>query len=269
MTAGEIFATTKDLGWLRGRLPSIEAVAKHIQSQKHSNGLISGSGFYTEAPPRYAWDGVTQCYVIHAFRELAKLFAAAGNPTSQALWSGNADQLAKTFVATFWRDDHFGEYVHPERGLVDAHGLSDVNWAAIAFGIATDKKLDALWARLMKEPGFWHGDMPTQTVTKPFSYETWEHNEPVPIVFNPVNDVAAMGRAWYVEAVACQKMGAHQRLLDAALKVSRAGKADGHWRERYHPQADGSVKPSGAGKYCEYAAVLTRVVFGNRGVFCS
>ena len=187
----------------------------------------------------------------------------------QVRWSAHADQLAKTFGATFWRDDHFAEYVHPEHGVVDAHGLSDVNWAAVAFGIATERKLDLLWARLMKEPGFWHGDMPTQTVTKPFAYATWEHNEPVEVPFSPLNDVAAMGRAWYVEAAACQKMGAKERLLEGARKVSRAAKADGYWRERYHPQADGTVKPSGAQKYCEYAAVLVRVVFGNRATFMS
>ena len=77
LTAGEIYDSTRDLRWLRDRLPSIEAAARYLQSQKHANGLISGSGFYTEGPPRYAWDGVTQCYVIHAFRRLANLFAAA------------------------------------------------------------------------------------------------------------------------------------------------------------------------------------------------
>lgn len=74
----------------------------------------------------------------------------------------------------FWRGDHFGEYVHPERGLVDTHGLSDVNWAAVVFGLVNGRRLKQLWARLMNEPAFWAGDMPTQAVTKHFAYEKWE-----------------------------------------------------------------------------------------------
>jgi len=269
LTAAEIFDATGSLPWLRERLPSLEKAAKYLLGQKGDRGLVGGSGFYTEMPPRYGWDGVTQCYVIHAFRELAKLFRAAGDTTSEAVWSAQADKLAKAFVAAFWRQDHFAEYVHAERGLVDSHGLSDVNWAAVAFGIAVGRNLELLWPRLLKEPGFWVGDMPTQTVTKPFSYEKWELHEPVPFpVMSPLHDAAAMGRAWYLETTACQRLKAQERLVDSARKVCRAAKADGYWRERYHPQPDGSVKAAGAQKYCEYAAVLVRVVFGNRQVFC-
>ena len=105
---------------------------------------------------------------------MARLFRAAGETTKEAVWSAHADKLAKTFVEVFWREDHFGEYVHPEHGLVDAHGLSDVNWAAIAFNLAESQKLERLWPCLMAEPAFWAGDMPTQIVTKPFAYESWE-----------------------------------------------------------------------------------------------
>jgi hypothetical protein len=268
LTAAEIFDATGSLPWLRERLASVEAAAKHLLSRKNDNGLIGGSGFYTELPPRYGWDGVTQCYVVHAFRKLAGLFGAAGEKTSEAAWSGHAEGLAKRFIDTFWREDHFAEYIHAQRGLVDSHGLSDVNWAAVAFGIAADRNLELLWPRLLKEPGFWPGDMPTQSVTKPFAYEKWEYNEPVPLQVSPLNDVAAMGRVWYVEAAACQRMHASQRLVDSVRRVCRAAKADGYWRERYHPQPDGTVSPAGAAKYCEYAAVLVRVVFGNREVFC-
>ena len=72
LTGSEIFDAASSLPWLRERLPSIEAAAKHLLSRKSENGLIAGSGFYLELPPRYAWDGVTQCYVIHAFREVAQ-----------------------------------------------------------------------------------------------------------------------------------------------------------------------------------------------------
>ena len=268
LTASEIFNATSSLPWLRERLPSIEAAAKYLLSRKSDNGLIGGSAFYIELPPRYGWDGVTQCYVVHAFRELARLFRATGDKTREAAWSGQADKLAQAFHGAFWRQDHFAEYIHAERGLVDSHGLSDVNWAAVAFGIAVDRSLELLWPRLLKEPGFWLGDMPTQLVSKPFSYEKWEYNEPVPLQVSPLNDVAAMGRVWYLEATACQRMHARERLVESVRKVCRAASPDGYWRERYHPQPNGTVAPAGAQKYCEYAAVLVRVVFGNREVLC-
>jgi len=269
LTAAEIFEATGSVAWLRERLGSLEAAAKYVLSRKTADGLISGSGFYTEAPPRNGCDGVTQCYAVHACRQMAKLCAAAGQKTDGAARSGDADKLSKSFAEAFWCDDHFGEYVHPQRGLIDSHGLSDVNWAAVAFGVAVDQQIDALWPLLLKEPGFWQGDMPTQTVTRPFSYERWELNESPPCPAPPLNDVAAMGRVWYLEATACQRMRARERLVESARKVCRAAKPDGYWRERYHPKPDGSVSPAGAQRYCEYAAVLVRVVFANQDIFCT
>jgi len=268
LTAAEIHEVIGSAPWLRERLASIQAAAKHLLTRRTDNGLIGGSGFYTEAPPRYGWDGITQCYAIHAFRRLAALCSAAEDTPNHAAWSAEADRLTRSFTTAFWRDDHFAEYIHAERGLVDSHGLSDVNWAAVAFGISADRHLAVLWPRLLKERGFWLGGMPTQTVTRPFAYEKWEHSEPVPIQFPPLNDVAAMGRAWYVEAMACQRMSDRDRLVESARKVCQAGKATGYWRERYHPRADGTVTPAGADKYCEYPAVLIRVVLGNRAAFC-
>jgi hypothetical protein len=238
-----------------------------LLARKAKNGLIDGSGFYTEQPPRYKWDGVTQCYTSHAFRELAKLQDATGFK-SDAAWNAYAADLASRFNTLFWRSDHFGEYIHPEHGLVDSHGLSDVNWAAVAFGIATDEQLKKLWPRLMEEKGFWYADMPTQTVTKPFTYADWELNYGPPCPDPPLADVAAMGRTWYLEAMACKQMKAHDRLIESVRKVYKARDAGGFWRERYHPQKDGTVKAEGAPKYCEYPSVLVRVVLGTPDVFC-
>ena len=268
LTAAEIYAADNALPWLRERMASLEAAAKFLLTLIDKNGLMGGAGFYVELPARYQWDGVTQCYAIHAFRELARLFAAAGDAASQAVWSAHADKLTGAFHTAFWRVDHFGEYVHPEHGLVDAHGLSDVNWAAVAFGVVAERKLELLWPRLLKEEGFWWGDMPTQNVSKPLAYEKWEYDVQLPVAASPLNDVAAMGRAWYLEAMACQRMNENDRLKDSVRKVCRAAaKADGYWRERYHPQPNGTVTPAGAEKYCEYAAVLVRVVLGNPKVF--
>lgn len=267
LTAAEIFDTTKSLSWLKGKLPSLESAAEYLLSRKSKNGLISGSGFYMELPPRYEWDGINECYAIHAFRELARLYRATGETAKETTWSGNGDTLVRDFKSIFWQKDHFAEYVHPEHGLVDSHGLSDVNWAAVAFGIADKDQTEKLWPLLMKEPGFWYADMPTQLVTKPFTYEKWEYNESVPFTVPPLQDVAAMGRVWFVEATACTRMGEHKRLIESVRKVWRAAKTEGYWRERYHPHPDGTVTADGAQKYCEYAAVLTRIVLGNREIF--
>ncbi len=268
LTAAEIYGAGGDLGWLRERMPSIEGAAAYLWSRRTENGLVGDSGFYVELPPRYRWDGITQCYAVRALRDAARLARAAGNAATAAAWENKAAELAKSFRETFWRGDHFAEYVHPERGVVDAHGLSDVNWAAVAFGIADETQTRTVWPLLMKAGGFWHGGMPTQTVTKPFSYEPWEYNEPVGFaVPSPVHDVAAMGRVWYLEAEACRRMGERERLVESARRVCRAAEEGRFWRERYHPHPDGTVTGDAAKKYCEYAAVLTRVVLSSRDWF--
>jgi hypothetical protein len=251
LTTAEIFDATASRSWLQDRLGSVESAAQFLLTLRKDNGLIGGSGFYIEAPPREGCDGVTQCYAVHAFRKLASLFRAANQTTKQADWSGQADKLAKAFVEAFWREDHFGEYVHPEHGLVDSHGLSDVNWAAVAFGLADDRKLERLWPRLLAEPAFWAGDMPTQIVTKPFAYEKWESSRSSECTVDPLNDLAAMGRVWYLEATACQRRKARSRLVDSVRKVCHAAQGDGYWRERYHLKPDGTVSPDGSQKYCE------------------
>ncbi|MCU0960874.1 MAG: hypothetical protein MUF48_12285 [Pirellulaceae bacterium] len=269
LTAAEIFDATGSQSWLQPRLASVAAAAAYLLSRKGDNGLVGGSGFYMEMPPRYGNDGVTQCYVVHAFRELARLYRAVGSAQDEATWLDRANALRDRFCAVFWCQDHFAEYVHAERGLVDAHGLSDVNWAAVAFDIATESHVAALWPRLMAETGFWRGGMPTQNVTRPFTYQPWELHEPLPFpVASPLNDIAAMGRVWHLEATACRRQGAHERLVESIRHVCRARSQDGFWRERYHPQPDGSVAPAGAAKYCEYPAVLVRAALTNREILC-
>lgn len=268
LSAHEIFEHTRDAAWLKERLPSVENAAKFLLDRKTDNGLIPGSGFYTELPPRRGWDGITQCYTIHAFRLLASLFAAAGDDVSEMKWTTEADTLSKSFVKTFWRDDHFAEYVHFERGLVDSHGLSDVNWAAVAFGVADDGKAAKMWPVITADKGFWAGDIPTQSVSKPLTYEKWEYHEELPFGAPPTKDAAAMGRVWYLEYNACIRMRDMKRMIDGTRLVCRAAK-DGYWRERYQVQPNGKVAPVGADKYCEYPAVLVRAVLGNPSEFCT
>ncbi len=181
---------------------------------------------------------MTQCYAVHAFRELARLCRAAGEPPKADEWSGHADELTKAFIEAFWREDHFGEYVHPERGLVDSHGLSDVNWAAVAFGVADGPEARTALGPADERAGVLvgrHADAERHQAVQPTRHGKSRRQPECRV--DPLNDVAAMGRVWYLEAVACQRMNARDRLVESVRKVCRAAKADGYWRERYHPKA--------------------------------
>lgn len=249
----------------RDHVDSSVAAGRYVLSRKSENGLIAGAGFYVENPPRNQWDGVTQCYAVHAFRLLAKM-------SGDAAWANAAEELAKKFREVFWRGDHFAEYVHPQRGIVDSHGLSDVNFAAIAWDVATEEQKQNVWPKLTAEKLFWAGGMPTQLVAKPQAYEKWEEPEPLPVVNvnGPVYDAAAMGRVWFLDAMASAAMKDWDRLRESVRLVCARGEKDGWaWRERYHTQPDGTVKGAGPRGYCEYAAILVRVVLGNLEVFAA
>ena len=269
LTGQEIFAATKSESWLAEKLSILELTGSYLLSRISPNGLMGGAGFYIESPPRNQWDGVTQCYAICAFRQLAKLNETLGRRDAGASWNRHADALRTRFLEIFWQRDHFAEYVHPEHGLVDFHGMSDVNWAAIGLEVAREDQSKRLWPILMHEPLFWRGGMPTQLVTKPFTYQKWEYAEPLPFEYHDyTNDVAAMGRVWYLEVLACQHMEDPRRLRDSALKVCQMGKKEsGLWYERYHPEEGDTVEPGGSYGYGEYPAILVRAVLANSSVF--
>lgn len=269
LTASDIQAQMKSKAWLAEKLPSLEAAGNYLRSRISSNGLMAGAGFYVESPPRNQWDGVTQCYGIYCFRRLAELNRLLGKRAASSNWARHADTLSSPFHEIFWKQDHFAEYVHPEHGVIDSHGLSDVNWAAIGLGVATGNHIKVLWPLLKNEPAFWRGNMPTHLVTRPGSYEKWEYAEPLPFAYNSwTQDVAAMGRVWYLEALACVRMRDHRRLRQSVINVCQMGKkSDWLWHERYHAGEGDTVHPAGTSGYCEYPAILIRVLLGNPGVF--
>ena len=272
LTAGEIAAGETSDDWLRDNLASIERAAEYVLSRRSEDGLIAGAGFYIECPPRDQWDGVTQCYAAFAFRALADMCERGGDAAHARRWRDEADDLARTFRDTLWRGDHFGEYVHRRRGVIDLHGLSDVNFAAIALNIATDEQAAILWPRLTRETRFWQGGMPTQLVSDPFAFQDWEKPEDVGFVHpgGDFYDVAAMGRVWYLESLACLRMGDVDRLRASAQLVCAMGRRHGwQWHERYHARRDGAVEPAGPAGYCEYPAVLVRIVLSNCQIFAA
>jgi hypothetical protein len=253
--ADVIFRHTLDLNWLAAQLPSINLAADYLDSLTTAQGAVRGAGYYIERPARIESDGVTQCYAVDAFRRVAALNRVAAHDAAAVRYERLADRIRHHFVTRFWVNDHFAEYIHPQRGVIATHGLTDVDWAAIATGLATPEQTSTLWRQLKDEPRFHYGGMPTGISTKPETYEPWE------FTYADRYDLAAMGRVWYLEAWARARMGDACGLLDGLWKVSEVGKENGYsWHERYQPDSTGGVHPMGPDTYCEYPANLIRIV---------
>ena len=47
--------------------------------------------------------------------------------------------------------------------------------------MAHAKQAETLWPRMIAEKALWHGAMPTQLVSSPFSYQPWEWPEPLQV----------------------------------------------------------------------------------------
>jgi hypothetical protein len=248
--ADVIYRFTHDDVWLRNQLPSINLAMDFLASLTTPDGAVMGAGYYIERPTRIEYDGVAQCHAVDAFRRAAALNAHAGKMDAAQRYRHLADRIVIHFRTKFWLKDRFTEYIHPERGVIATHGLSDTDWSAIALGVASAEQAALLWPQLKDEPLFYYGGMPTGIATHPENYEDWEFAHPDRM------DLAAMGRVWYVESRARTRMGDGRGLLESIRKVCRIGRETGYyWRERYTAQGG-----HGAQKYCEYPANLIRIV---------
>ncbi|MBN2292232.1 MAG: hypothetical protein JXM70_07395 [Pirellulales bacterium] len=248
--ADVIYRYTQDRKWLLHQLPSVNLAADYLASLTTEDGAVGGAGYYVERPTRIEYDGVTQCHAIDAFRKVAQLNELAGNHKSTRRYHKLADLIATHFRDKFWAKDLFVEYIHPQRGPISSHGLTDVDWSAIATGAADTKQISVLWPRLKNEKRFYYGGMPTGIATLPETYEKWEFTT------NDQMDLAAMGRVWYLECWARAKMGDGPGLVESIRKVCREGRKNGYyWRERYTDKGAHGVE-----KYCEYPANLIRIV---------
>ncbi len=242
---------TSDTNWLREQLGPINLSANYLLSLETSSGCIGGAGYYLERPTRIECDGVTQCHVVNAFRKVGKLNRLCNKGIEAEFYCNHAERIAGNFRKQFWIGNQFGEYLHPEHGLVSSHGLTDVDWAAIACDVASPEQIRALWPRLRDEPDFYYGGMPCGIATRPDTYEPWEFSYP------DTMDLAAMGRVWYLECWARARMGDQEGLMASIRRVIHRGRAEGwYWRERYNASGQGY----GAEKYCEYPANLIRIL---------
>jgi len=248
--ADVIFRWTQDRQWLSAQMPSIHRAAGQLASLIDARGAVGGGGYYVERPSRLGCDGVAQSHAIDAFSRVAEFNRLLGDEDKAHHYETLSNRIRHHFTTHFWMGDHFAEYDHPERGLIDRHGLSDSDWAALALGTATPEQQSILWPKLRDEKRFYYGGMPTGIAAEPGNYQAWEFSYPDHM------DVAAMGRVWYLEAQARARMGDAAGLLDTLQRVAKAGKDYGYyWRERYGPQGG-----YGAQKYCEYPANLIRIV---------
>jgi len=245
--ADVLFRYTQDTAWLKGQMASVNLAADFLVGLTTPDGLVGGAGYYVERPTRIEYDGVTQCHAVDAFRRAAALNRRVDDRRTATKYERLADRIAACYRTTFWVKDHFAEYVHPQRGLIDRHGLTDSNWSALATGVASPEQRAALWPLLRREERFYYGGMPTGIATRPDSYEPWEFTH------SDKQDLAAMGRVWYLEAWARARMGDGEGLIDGIRRVCKAGREGGYyWRERYGTDAGGASRPFGANKYCEY-----------------
>jgi len=74
----EIFDATGSQSWLKERLNSVESAARFLLTLRKDGGLIGGSGFYIEAPPREGCDGITQWLRVQAFRRFGRVVRRGG-----------------------------------------------------------------------------------------------------------------------------------------------------------------------------------------------
>lgn len=253
--ADVIFRRTSDRDWLAAQMGSVNLAADFLASLMTPEGMVRGGGYYVERPTRLEADGVTQCYAIDAFRRAVALNRVVGREVDAQKYDALASRVEQCFRGKFWAETHFAEYWHPAHGFITCHGLTDVDWAALATGAADTQQIAALWPQLRSETAFYFGGIPTAISTKPEAYEDWEFAHP------DRHDLASMGRVWYLESWARSRQGDAEGLADTLQRVAREGRANGYsWRERYHPSPTGEPNPAGAEKYCEYPANFIRIV---------
>jgi hypothetical protein len=253
--ADAIFAQTADRDWLLQQIPHLRRAAEWLQGQITGDGLMHGGGFYVERPTRLEFDGVNQCYSTDTMAQTARLFDIAGEPEAAIRCRTAEARLTEAFRQKFWAGDHCVEYIHPERGPISHHGLTDVDWAAVATGVASEQQTAILWPQLKDNPDFSYSGIPTGISTRPETYEEWEMQE------IDRHDLAAMGRVWYLECRARARMGDSAGILRSLRQVARIGKAnDWSWHERYYSERTGELAKYHINRYCEYPANFIRIV---------
>ncbi len=255
LLADAIWAQTSDKSWLQAQAAHLRKAAEWLLTQITPDGLMRGGGFYVERPTRLEYDGINQCYSAHALRQASAMLDHVGETAAAGQCRVAADALTTAFRQRFWAGDHCVEYIHPEHGPVSRHGLTDVDWAAIATGTASEEQIGVLWPQLKDNPDFVYSGMPGGIATRPETYEDWE------MQYIDRHDLAAMGRGWYLECWARARMDDRAGILRSLRQVAAFGKANNwSWMERYYSEKTGDLGQYHFQYYCEYPANFIRIV---------
>jgi len=253
--ADAIFRYTGDNVWLDAQARVLKLTVRWLEQMTDAEGRVGGGGFYLERPTRLEYDGVNQCYSAHACHLAAALFDVLGDHGVADQCRSLATRIVENFREEFWNGNQFIEYIHPQRGRISGHGLTDVDWIAVATGAANHDQIQILWKQLRNEQDFIYSGMPTGIATRPETYEDWE------VQSLDRHDIAAMGRVWYIESWVRAEMGDGDGLVASLLKVAAAGKDnDWYWRERYYSERTPDLLSVRNNTYVEYPACLIRVV---------
>ena len=226
--ADAIYRRTLDREWLFKELPSVNLAADYLASLTTSEARSAGRATILSVPlasNATAWPSVMPQMRFGA----AALNALAGKAEPARRYQELADRIVFNFRSHFWVKDHFAEYIHPQHGAIASHGLTDVDWSAIAAGMADSEQVAVLWPKLKDEKRFYYGGMPTGIATLPETYEGWEFaNGP-----GDRYDLAAMGRVWYLESWRERRWGMARdwsspfaRSAKWANKADTTGKSD-------------------------------------------
>jgi len=255
LLADAIWSQTDDRAWLQAQAPCLRRAAEWLLTQITPDGLMRGGGFYVERPTRLEFDGINQCYSAHALAQAANMLDKAGEVAAADRCRASVKTLTAAFRTRFWAGDHCVEYICPEHSPVSRHGLTDVDWAAIATGTASDEQIAALWPQLKDNPDFIYSGIPGGLATKPETYEDWEMQS------IDRHDLAAMGRVWFLECWARARLGDREGILRSLRKVAAVGKANHwSWMERYYSEKTGDLGQYHFQYYCEYPANFIRIV---------
>jgi hypothetical protein len=241
--------------WLVQQAEVLTLATQWLLDQVTVDGLMPGGGLYLERPTRLDYDGVAQCLTARTLQVAAPLLRRTGNETLAGLSLEVAEKMTSCFREQFWMGDHCVEYIHPEHGPISHHGLTDVDWAALATGMASDEQVAILWPQLRAATEFIYNGIPTGISTRPETYEDWE------VQHLDRHDLSAMGRVWYLECWARSRMGDREGIINSLRRVAEIGRNNNwSWRERYYSEHTGDLAAYNIENYCEYPANLIRIV---------
>lgn len=253
--AERIYAMAGGKDWLSRQADMLRRATNWLLEQVTEDGLVRGGGFYVERPTRLEYDGVNQCYTIHALQLASRLMDELDDTELARRCEETAGRIIACFRRRFWTSDRFVEYIHPEHGPVAAHGFTDVDWAAMATGAANERQKAILWPRIRGDESFRYSGVPTGIATRPETYEDWEMQA------IDRHDLAAMGRVWFLECWGRSRMGDPQGIKDSLRLVADVGRRNNwSWRERYYSQRTGDLARTEINAYCEYPANFIRIV---------